>query len=128
MIIRARLSRMLGWQLMGAINVLRDGFDHDGEPLNCCPVCCNPCRELLRVLESPDELVELNALLAEEVGILGAGWDYWSDSKQGLKVNKILKLWFRKDRSLKAVCVSVDGVDQSEMWHEEMRSEGWWQE
>ena len=106
----------LGWQVIQSINVLQDDFDDDGMPTNCCPVCCGPCYWLLKVLNDPGLLGELNRIIGMSE-YAHTGWSYWSRKKQSLKVKKIKKLWFYENGQHKVVCMSSDGMDQSDQLH-----------
>lgn len=106
----------LGWQVIQSINILQDDFDNEGTPTNCCPVCCGPCYWLLKTLDDPELLNELNRIIGMSE-YAHTGWTYWSRKKQSLKVKKIRKMWFKEDGSRKAICASIGGVDISDELH-----------
>ena len=109
-------SVMLGWQVIQSINILRDGKDDEGMPVNCCPVCCGPCASLLKALSDPGMLATLNNLLMEHPYVK-SGWSYWKNKGQTLKVNKIKRMWFKPDGSRKAICMMSNGIDVSHQVH-----------
>jgi hypothetical protein len=112
-----KMRNMLAWQVVQSLNILEDGFDEDGHPTNCCPVCCGPCHHLLEILDDPFLLDELNSILAECKYVVEGYWRFWNYNKQRLRVSKIKKLWFSEDGSHKAICMSSNGIDESDRLH-----------
>lgn len=117
MYLNDRTLNMLAWQVVQSINILEDDFDEDGDPTNCCPVCCDPCHHLLKVLNNRNDREDLEAVLAECGYVVQGYWRFWNYNKQRLRVNKIKKLWFKEDGSHKAICVSSNGIDESDRLH-----------
>lgn len=112
------LAEALGWQVIQSINILEDGLDDEGWPVNCCPICCGPCSALNEILDSPYWLSMLNNLLASHPYIKdGGSWRYWKPKGQTLRVKRIKTMWFKLDGSHKAICGSVDGKDISDEFH-----------
>lgn len=109
MYVSSPMIEMLAWQVVQSVNILEDA---------CCPICCGPCSELLKVLNDPGLLEELNDILAECEYVAEGGWDFWNFKKERLRVNKIKKLWFKKDGSHRLVCMSSKGIDQSDQLHQ----------
>lgn len=123
MYLNNKLFNMLAWQVVNSINILEDGFTQDGDPTNCCPICCGPCYELLKILNNRNDREDLEAILAECEYVSDGGWRFWNDKKQRFRVKKIKKLWFGKDGGHKQICMSSDGVDQSDQIHRAIRED-----
>lgn len=118
-----KMVNMLAWQVVQSINILKDGFDDEGSPTNCCPICCGPCHELLKILDDRDDREDLEAILVGCEYVSEGSWRFWNDKKQRLRVRKIKKLWFREDGSHKQICMSSDGIDQSDRVHRAIRED-----
>jgi hypothetical protein len=110
------LTEIIGWQFVGQINLLRDGLDEQGDPVNCCPICCGPCAALLAALERPSHLSLINGYI-RKTGWNTDGWDFWHTPHDGLHVGKIKAMWFNGDGTHKSVCTSGNGVDTSHEFH-----------
>lgn len=113
----------MAWQAIQSINMLGDGIDpEDGTPVNCCPICCGPCCALNEMISDPvmaNQLSEAIKLTSWNVG----GWDFWSEIDDMLHVGDIKAMWFKPDGSHKAICMSSDGVDQSDIVHRAVLAE-----
>lgn len=107
-VLSSAMIEMLAWQVVQSVNILEDA---------CCPICCGPCSKLLKVLNDPGLLEELNDILAQCECVTEGGWYFWNSKKERLRVNKIKKMWFKKDGSHKAICASIGGVDISDELH-----------
>jgi hypothetical protein len=106
----------MAWQAIGQINMLQDGFDDDGRPVNCCPICCGPCFALNVMISDPSMANQLSEAI-QLTGYHVDGWDYWSQLSDMLHVGDIKAMWFNADGSHKAICMSSDGVDESDVVH-----------
>lgn len=117
MYINDKMCEILGWQVIQSINVLRDGLDGEGFPVNCCPICCGPCSSLNEALDDHLLHIYLDSLLSEHPYIKSGGWSYWSKKRGGLRINKIKRMWFNEDGTHKAICAWSDGKDDSARFH-----------
>lgn len=112
----------MAWQAIHSLNILQDDVDDEGTPLNCCPICCGPCHALNEMISDPimaNQLSEAIKLTSWNVG----GWDFWSEIDDMLHVGDIKAMWFKPDGSHKAICMSSDGVDQSDVVHRAVLAE-----
>lgn len=112
-----KMAEILGWQVIGQINMLRDGLDDEGFPVNCCPICCGPCSALNEALDEVILRDDLEFLLMDHPYIRNGGWAYWSKKRGGLRINKIKRMWFKEDGSHKAICAWSNGKDDSARIH-----------
>lgn len=115
----------MAWQAIQSINLLGDGFDDDGMPVNCCPICCGPCHALNEMISDPAMLDQLSEAI-KLTGYHVDEWDYWSELSDGLHVGDIKAMWFNPDGSHKAICMSSDGVDESDVVHRAVLAEHEW--
>lgn len=116
------LTEIIGWQFVGQINTLRDGLHEQGDPVNCCPICCGPCAALLAALNRPSHLSLINGYI-RKTGWGTGDWDFWSEIDDGLHVANIKAMWFNEDGSHKAICTMESGVDTSEAFHAAIRED-----
>jgi hypothetical protein len=116
------LTEIIGWQFVNTINLLSDGLDEQGDPVNCCPICCGPCAALLAALNRPSHLHLINGYI-RKTGYNTDGWDFWSELEDGLHVGDIKAMWFNEDGSHKSVCMSSNGVNTSEELHRMIRED-----
>lgn len=116
------LTEIIGWQFVNTINLLRDGLDEQGNPVNCCPICCGPCAALLAALNRPSHLSLINSYI-RKTGYNTDHWDFWSCDRDGLRVGDIRAMWFNEDGTHKSVCMSSDGVNASEELHRMIRED-----
>ena len=112
-----KMAEILGWQVIQTINILQDGLDDEGWPVNCCPICCDPCSALNEALDDMLLLDDLESMLFDHPYIKSGEWAYWSKKRAGLRVNKIKRMWFKEDGSHKAICAWSDGKDDSASFH-----------
>ena len=110
----------LAWQVIGRINELQDGFDDEGFPTNCCPVCCGPCDALNTMISDPVMLNQLSEIILLTTWHVDY-WSFWDNGTGILDAAAIKSRWFKEDGSHKAICQMSNGVDESEMIHKAVK-------